>query len=263
MKISKVHIQNFRCLDDTLVDLTNNAPSQSIPLLFVIGTITGEGKTSFLDGIAAALTPSPQWVTSRLRNENNIRLGCKDFLLEVTLDKTITKKKTISSFPFDDPILYPLVEYIHSRSDNPLHIVKWDEAALALLNSVWPHFHAFSHQSKERFILEPISGVFQGFAWTREVLKLEGRASSPLNINQLCESEKYLLRVLTTGIFQTKLDIILLDAPERHLPEEWARELICCLQDLLPDTQIIVVTQSEEIRTMVSSYQRAVILLLH
>lgn len=122
------------------------------------------------------------------------------------------------------------------------------------LNRLWKMFYP---DRDERFVALPASAdVESGF----DVL-LERSGSERIPMDLLSSGEIEILCLL--GLIVTKEerpDILFIDEPELHLHPAWHRTILRALRSVMPDTQMICATHSEEVLDSVYSYERFTIL---
>jgi hypothetical protein len=76
-------------------------------------------------------------------------------------------------------------------------------------------------------------------------------------LDRLSDGQLAAFRFAATLLFQDRpLDLLLIDEPEQHLHPRWHHRLLPALQELAPDTQIVVATHAPEIVSSVRSFER-------
>lgn len=122
------------------------------------------------------------------------------------------------------------------------------EQALTKLDRVWQRFYP-----DELFNVEPVDqspdGGFDLFVrHTKGVrISVDDLSSGQLELLQFCAD------FLVSPI---QPDLLVIDEPELHLDPAWHTQIIRAIQDLAPDTQLIVATHSPEIYDAAMSHER-------
>lgn len=131
---------------------------------------------------------------------------------------------------------------VDSRKSSP-----YDDA-LTKLHRVWQRFYP-----SETFNVEPVDqspdGGFDLFVSQQngERISVDDLSSGQLELLQFCTD--FLLSPV-------QLDVLVIDEPELHLDPAWHTQIIRAIQDLAPDTQLIVATHSPEIYDAAMSFER-------
>lgn len=121
-------------------------------------------------------------------------------------------------------------------------------SALERLHRVWRRFYP-----EELFAVEPVDqvpdGGFDLFVINSNSTRIsvDDLSSGQLEVLQLCA--EFLLS-------PTPIDVLVIDEPELHLDPAWHTQIIRLIQDLTPETQLIVGTHSPEIYDSAMSFER-------
>jgi len=263
-KLTGIHIKNFRNIGRLDLDLTD---PDGKPLNTVV--LCGEdGKTSVLEAIILALGLDNLLPTSRYDIKSMIQWGKKEAEIEVDLvdDNNMSSRKKYlrrDSSAISEPILYqpPFVLYFgsdrdskpgleHSIEQEPFYLPHVEE----VLTKVWYDFYEHG-TSKGRFSLNYVN---QAAGMIHFKLILHKSNDMIIPVCELSSSEVDVLTILGTLVLcSPKPAIVLIDEPELHKHIQLHRHLMYAIRKIVPESQIIVATQSfTDIVSMVMSYER-------
>ncbi len=116
------------------------------------------------------------------------------------------------------------------------------------LHKVWRRFY-----QDETLGVEPVDGTPEGGF----DIFLHRTDSTRISIDDLSSGQLELLQFCTDFLVSpVQPDILVIDEPELHLDPAWHTQIIRAIQDLAPDTQLIVATHSPEIYDAAMSHER-------
>ena len=295
MKIKKIHIRDFRGIEELEVDLVH--PSGNVLDLAVFAGPNGSGKTSVLEACLISLGRSDLIGD---RPDNDVRSGATNF--EICLQMNSGEEIVASSKSREKQISRALqgigVEYFSSwrepkligslpitagkkgkrpkeTEQNRLWLIKQhlinlrarrafesqqifleiEPEVFKLINDSWRQFYPGSNNC---FEVRPISeSIDEGFdLFIRDI-----PTSQLIPVDALSSGEIEVLTMI--GWFATRKtnpQFLFIDEPELHLHSTWHRVVLRVLRKLLPNTQIICATHSKEVLDSVLSYQRFTLL---
>lgn len=120
--------------------------------------------------------------------------------------------------------------------------------SLERLHRVWQRFYP-----DETLAVEPVDQSPQGGF---DVF-LRRTDSTRVSVDDLSSGQLELLQFCTDFLLSpVQLDLLVIDEPELHLDPAWHTQIIRAIQDLAPDTQLIVATHSPEIYDAAMSFER-------
>jgi energy-coupling factor transporter ATP-binding protein EcfA2 len=295
MRINRIHIRDFRGIEELEIDLVNLS-GNSLDLAVFAGP-NGSGKTSILEACLFALGRSDLIGD---RPDNDVRLGATNF--EICLQMNSGEDIVASSKTREKQISRNLrgigVEYFSSwrepklmgslpitagkkgkrpkaTEQNRLWLIKQhlinlrarkafesqqifpdiEPAVFQLINDSWKQFYPGSDSC---FEVRPVSeSIDEGFdLFIRNI-----PTGQLIPVDALSSGEIEVLTMI--GWFatrETNPDFLFIDEPELHLHSTWHRVVLRVLRKLLPKTQIICATHSKEVLDSVMSYQRFTLL---
>jgi len=295
MNIKRIHIKDFRGIEELELDLVN--PSGNSLDLVVFAGPNGSGKTSVLEACLLSLGRSDLFGE---RTDSDIRSGAADF--EIFLQMDSGEKLVASSKSREKQISRTLhgigVEYFSSwrepklmgslpitagkkgkrpkaTEQNRLWLIKQylinlrarrafesqrmfsdiEPAVFQLINDNWREFYP---ESENRFEVRPVSeSIDEGFdLFIRDV-----HTGGLIPVDALSSGEIEVLTMI--GWFATRetdTHFLFIDEPELHLHSTWHRVVLRVLRKLLPKAQIICATHSKEVLDSAMSYQRFTLL---
>lgn len=126
-----------------------------------------------------------------------------------------------------------------------------EEVIFKKINTAWKMFYP----EREQIFNPKTAGdkVEEGF----DIFLIDSKSNRQIPIDSLSSGEIEIFTMLSWFAIQEEhLDIVLIDEPELHLHPAWHRIVIHALKTVLPNTQIICATHSDEILDAVKSYQR-------
>ncbi|MDM8517548.1 AAA family ATPase [Desulfobacterales bacterium HSG16] len=129
-----------------------------------------------------------------------------------------------------------------------------EKDAYETMNELWKDFYP---SGNERFIARKVSeDISQGFD-----IFLDGRKQEPIPLDSLSSGEIEVFTLIGQRIIKPFSNgIVFIDEPELHLHSSWHRVILRALRKILPGTQIICATHSQEILDSVYSYERFTLL---
>lgn len=129
-----------------------------------------------------------------------------------------------------------------------------EKDAYETMNELWKFFYP---NGNERFIARKVSeDISQGFD-----IFLDGRKQEPIPVDSLSSGEIEVFTLIGQRMINPfSKGIVFIDEPELHLHSSWHRVILRALRKILPDTQIICATHSQEIVDSVYSYERFTLL---
>lgn len=298
MKIKRIYLKDFRLFDEFEIDFTT--PQKKTLDLVVFAGPNGCGKTSLLHACLLALEKEELINTSTLNDirigtdKYTIALTVEENGIEQIIKKSSNmnekrKEKLLNSTQVDyfsswrEPKLVgslPITagkkgNRLKETEQNRLWLIKQslinltarkafesqnlfeDElsAKFDLIVNVWKDFYPMN---TDTFEVKPVSEkIEEGFDL---YLKRENGDMIPIDALSAGEIEVFSM-IGWFVIRKTRNNLVFIDEPELHLHPALHRIVLRSLQKLLPNTQIICATHSQEILDSVFSYQIKTILL--
>ncbi len=122
------------------------------------------------------------------------------------------------------------------------------------INKAWTFFYP---NNPRKFTVEPGEDIDAGFD-----LFMKRKGSDDLiPVDSLSSGEIEIITMLGNFAIKNYSDsIVFIDEPELHLHSAWHRTFLNAIRTVLPDTQIICTTHSEELLDSAYSYQRFTLL---
>ncbi len=309
MKLLKLSIRNFRCIESLDLDFTD--PTGEPLDLVVLAGPNGCGKTSALE--AALIALQHEDLLDRAR-ELDIRWGATDYEIKSTieiegkrLDRVDRAKTSKPDQPQDTRLPpqenFPVAYFSSWRSPKLVGSIQVTTAnggerpnkserdrlwrvkqylvnlmarrAFAHMQDHTPSLkdqikatETFGRLTKAWSLFYPgrkhVFAVSSDFHHPEEGFDLclkDDDARTQVSVDHLSSGEIEVLTFLGWFLINDLSNgIVLIDEPELHLHPAWHRTIIRALRTVLPKTQLLCATHSEEVLEMAYSYQRFTLL---